>query len=442
MRPWIGPLALWLISCGSSSSDNDNNTATGTTAVVEDPAKVDFAPQASTDGQKAVFLSRRVAGVYRVYVYNESAATKLTALSEGIPIEPLTDELGTSLSDDGAWILTWRSGAKNELLLNSFDSTQKTSLELTSEARLRELTLAPSGQRFFAYTERKAGADTVFIYSFTASLGLTKEAEISGEYGAQFAVSGSDVYVFTRKADASGVVTVQYRKRSAGLTWDLQTGSLTLKSADAALPSAASAQGLIYPQSLDAVRLKTKLGTFTTESKEYQTNVGIVQEASQFQAFDTTPVDFSLELYRKNQPLTLGSVSTTADGAYMLLSGYDAWFCKNRTQSNNLMVLVRLSDGFSLPLIPTRETGTEPWTGVVAEPCSYFDQETIPKPQDFDVTTVNGQILSVNGSRVTLIFESRYTGDREIRRLSFDVSDWTAKTYANPVFTEISANHR
>jgi hypothetical protein len=66
----------------------------------------------------------------------------------------------------------------------------------------------------------------------------------------------------------------------------------------------------------------------------------------------------------------------------------------------------------------------------------------MPKLQDFDITAVNGQILSVTGSRVTLIFESKYTGDREIRRLSFDASDWTAKTYANVVFTDISANRR
>jgi hypothetical protein len=93
-------------------------------------------------------------------------------------------------------------------------------------------------------------------------------------------------------------------------------------------------------------------------------------------------------------------------------------------------------------LLPTRESGTEAWTGVVSEPCSYFDQETLSKPQDFDTTAVNAQILSVTGARVTLIFESKFTLDREIRRLSFDVSDWVTKTYANPVFAEISANHR
>jgi hypothetical protein len=140
--------------------------------------------------------------------------------------------------------------------------------------------------------------------------------------------------------------------------------------------------------------------------------------------------------------LTLGHVSATADGAYVLLTGYEAWFCKNRTQASNVMLLVRMSDGASLPLLPTRENGTTPWTGLMSEPCSYFDQETIPKAQDFDTTLSNAQILSVSGSRVTLIYESKFTLDREIRRLSFDVSDWAAKTYANPVYTEISANPR
>jgi hypothetical protein len=437
-------LALCLISCGSSTTET-TTTGTGTAAVAENPAYIDFAPQSSSDGQKMVFLSQRDLGAYRVYVYNESAEPKLTPLSKTLVIEPATDELSTSLSDDGNWILTWRYGTeKNYLLLNSFDQTQQTTLSLATDARLRELTFAPSGQPYFAYTERKAGTDSVHIYSSTPGTPLvtTEEAVLSGEYGAQFAVSGSDVYVFTRKATETGDVTVQYRKRSASGGWDLQTESLTLDAADAAIPAAASALGLMYGKSLESVRLKAKLGTYETTAEGYQKNVGVVQESQQFQAFSATAVDFSAETYRKYQPLTLGHLSATADGSYLLLTGYDAWFCKTRTQASNVMLLVRASDGATLPLLPTRDNGTEPWTGVVSEPCSYFDQDPIPKLQDFDTTAANAKILSVSGTRVTLIYESKYTLDREIRRLSFDVSDWAAKTYANPVFTEISANHR
>lgn len=444
MRAWIGPLALCLISCGSSTTET-TKTGTGTAAVAENPAYIDYAPQSSTDGQKMVFLSQRDLGAYRVFVYNEAAETKLERLSKTMTLEPGLNELSTSLSDDGNWILTWRYGSeKSYLLLNSFDQTQSTTLPLETESRLRELTLAPSGQRYFAYTERKNAADSVHIYSFTAGTPpvAAEEAVLSGEYGAQFAVSGSDVYVFTRKTGTNGDVTVQYRKRSAGGTWDLQTDTLALDNTDANIPSAASALGLVYAKSLGSVRLKAKLGTYETTAEGYQKNVGVVQEATQFQAFAASPVDLSAEAYRRNQPLTLGHISATADGAYLLLTGYEAWFCKNRTQASNIMLLVRMSDGASLPLLPTRDNGTTPWTGVVSEPCSYFDQETIPKAQDFDTTLSNAQILSVTGSRVTLIYESKFTLDREIRRLSFDVSDWAAKTYANPVYTEISANPR
>jgi hypothetical protein len=444
MRAWIGPLALCFIGCGESTTET-TTTGTGTAAVAENPAYIDFAPQSSTDGQRMVFLSQRDSGAYRVYTYNESADPKLAPLSKTLALEPATDELATSLSDNGNWILTWRYGTeKNYLLLNSFDQAQQSTLTLESEARLRELALAPQGQTYFAYTERKAGTDSVHIYSFVpgSPLTLTEEAVINAEYGAQFAVSGSDIYVFTRKAAPSADVSVQYRKRSAGGSWELQADTLTLDAADASVPSASSALGLVYAKSLDAVRLKAKLGTYETTAEGYQKHVGVIQEARQFQAFSGTAVDFSPEVYRRNQPLTVGHLSATADGAYLLLSGYDAWFCKSRTQASNVMLLMRLSDGATLPLLPTRESGTEAWTGVVSEPCSYFDQETISKPQDFDTTAVNAQILSVTGARVTLIFESKFTLDREIRRLSFDVSDWVTKTYANPVFAEISANHR
>jgi hypothetical protein len=444
MRAWIGPLALCFVGCGESTTET-TTTGTGTAAVAENTAYIDFAPQSSADGQRMVFLSQRDLGAYRVYVYNESADPKLSPLSKALAIEPATEELATSLSDNGNWILTWRHGTeKNYLLLNSFDQAQQSTLNLDAEARLRELTLAPQGQTYFAYTERKSGTDSVHIYSFVPSspVTLTEEAVFSGEYGAQFAVSGSDVYVFTRKAAPSADVSVQYRKRSAAGSWDLQAETLTLDGADASIPSAASTFGLVYVKSLEAVRLKAKLGTYETTAEAYQKNVGVIQEAAQFQAFGGTAVDFSPEAYRKNQPLTVGHVSATADGAYLLLSGYDAWFCKSRTQASNVMLLMRVSDGATLPLLPTRESGTEAWTGLVSEPCSYFDQESIPKPQDFDSTAVNAQILSVSGTRVTLIYESRFTLDREIRRLSFDVSDWAAKTFANPVFSEISANHR
>ncbi len=443
MRAWIGPLAYCLISCGSSTTET-TATGTGTAAVAENTAYSDYAPQSSTDGQRVVFLSQRELGTHRVFIYDGNVDSKPVGLFATIAIEPGLNELGTSLSDDGNWILTWRYGTeKNYLLLNSFDRTQQTTLSLNANARLRELTLAPSGQRYFAYTERKDGTDSVHIYSFTnTAVATSEEAVLSGEFGAQFAVAGSDVYVFTRKVSTTGDTTIQVRKRSAGGSWDLQTETLSLDSVDAAVPSAASAQGLFYAKSLDAVRLKTKLGTYETTAETYQKNVGVVQEAQQFQAFGTSTVDFSAEVYRKYQPLTVGHVSATADGAYLLLTGYDAWFCKTRTQATNVMHLVRVSDGATLPILPTRENGTLPWTGVVSEPCSYFDQETIPKPQDFDTTVANGKILSVSGTRVTLIFESKYTLDREIRRLSFDVSDWSAKTYANPVFAEISANPR
>jgi hypothetical protein len=443
MRPWIGPLAFWLISCGSSTTER-TRTGNETAAVAENTAFHDFAPQSSTDGQKLAFLSLRDAGAYRVYLYSEGA--ELKQLAQTIAIEPNTDELITSLSDDGNWILTWRYGTeKNYLLLNSFDLTQQAlPLELDRESRVRDLALAPSGKQYLAYTERKAGTDSVYIYSFTpgSPVETAEEAVISGEYGAQFAVSGSEVYVFTRKAAAGGQVSVQYRKRSASGSWDLQAETLTLSAADAAVPSAATALGLFHAKSLDTSRLKTKLGTFTSEENTYQKNVGVVQETQQFQAFGSTPVNFSAELWLKHQPLTVGNVSATADGAWLLVTGYEAWFCKNKTQPQNQMVLLNVNEGKVLPLTPTRENGTVPWTGLVSEPCSYFDQDPIPKAQDFDVSAVNGQILSVTGNRVTVIFESKYTGDREIRRVSFDVSNWDTQTIANVVFTEISANPR
>lgn len=440
MRAWIGPLALLAISCGSTTKTT--TPTTGTTAVVENPIYVDFAPQSSVDGQKMVFLSRRD-GFYRVYLYNETADPKLNALSKGIAVEPATDELETSLSNDGNWILTWRSGTeKNYLQFNSFDLTQQGTKDLALDARLRDLTVAPGGFTNFAYTERREGADSVHIHAFTpgASVAIANELALPGEYQPQFAAVGTDLYVFTRKTVNSNQVLIQYRKLSGGGTWDLQPDTLTLNRADADAPSATSALGLFYAKGLDPVRLKTKLGTFTSTVEGYQTQVGVSQEAVQFNAFAGTTVDFSSAIYRANQPVALGNISITPDGAYLLLTGYDAWFCKSSTQISNVMVLVSTADGKALPLIPTRNTGTAPWTGLRSELCSYYENGTIAQLEDFDLTAGNAQILSVTNNRVTLIYESKYTGDREIRRLSFDVSDWTAKTYAKPVFTDISAN--
>ncbi len=443
MRPWIGPLAFFLIACGSSNS-NENNVA-GPTSATENPIYADLASQSSTDGQKVAFLSRRDAGAYRVYLYNESAEPKLFALSKIVPLEPATDELATSLSEDGNWILTWRSGVeKNELLLNSFDGSQKTTLTLSSSARLRGLSLAPQGLDYFAYTERKAGVDSVRIYSFstTGTPVVAEEAVLTEEYGAQFAVVGSDLYVFTRKLSTNGSAKVQYRKRVGPAQWSLDASTTTLSAADVESPTSASALGLLFASNLANPRLKTKQGTFANKPVGYQENVGIVQEVAQFQAFSTSPINLTGSIYRANEPLTLSNISTTPDGAYLLVSGYDAWFCKSRTVLSNLLLLLRVNDGAVLPLFVARETGKVPWTDLLNEPCAYFDQTTITRNLDFDTTLGQGQIVSVTGNRVTMLFESKITGDREIRRLSFDVTDWTAKTYAAPVFTDISANPR
>jgi len=442
MRPWIGPITFLLIACGSSNSDE--NTVTGPTSATENPIYADLASQSSTDGQKVVFLSRREAGAYRAYLYNESADPKLSALSKIVALEPATEELASSLSDDGKWILTWRTGVKNDLLLNSFDGTQQNTLSLSSNSRLRGLSLAPQGLTYFAYTERKAGVDSVRIYTFT-TVGnpvLTEEAVFTEEYGAQFAVVGSELYVFTRKLSNNGSAKVQYRKRVGPAQWSLDASTTTLSAADVESPTTASALGLLFASNLGATRLKTKLGTFANKPVGYQENVGIVQEVAQFQAFSTSPINLTGSIYRANEPLTLNNLSTTPDGAYLLVSGYDAWFCKSRTVLSNLLLLVRVSDGAVLPIFVARETGKLPWTDLLNEPCAYYDQTTITRNLDFDTTLGQGQIVSVTGNRVTMLFESKFTGDREIRRLSFDVSDWTAKTYATPVFTDISANPR
>ncbi len=434
-------MALLLAACGST--DTKSTAVVGPTSATENPIYVDFASQSSSDGQKVAFLSRRDAGAYRVYLYNGSVEPKLVALNKSITLEPNTDELATSLSDDGSWSLTWRFNAeKNHLLLNSFDALQQITLSVDNDARLRDLALAPSGKRFLSYTQRKGGVDTVRVYSFTdtGTPVLTDEASFAGEYGAQFAVVGSDLYLFTRKSASAGQVTVQSRKSTGAGQWALDANTLTLAASDANGPSTASALGLLYAKKLDAVRLKPKLGTFSERPEGYQLNVGVAQGVEQFKAFSSTAFDALAPSYLTNEPLTVGTISATADGAYFLITGYDAWFCKTRTQPSNVLLLVRVSDGAVLPLLVNRTTGTVPWTGLASEPCSYYDQASFPVFLDFDTSLSSGQLLSVTNNKVQIVYESKITGDREVRRLSFEVTDWAAKTYSKAEFTDISAN--
>ncbi|MCX6128738.1 MAG: hypothetical protein NTX25_06690 [Proteobacteria bacterium] len=440
MRIWMVPLAFFVLSCGKSTVKTTSTNVPAATA--EKTEFDDFGSTASTNGQRAILTSRRDAGAYRTYLYDEAKTPKLFALSQTIPLGADEQELFSAMDSDGAWILTWRSSpSKTYLLLNSFDGSQQAQV-LTTGSKVRDLAMAPAGQLVFAFTSRSNNADMVKIYSFTNATSpvLTEEANLKGESQAQFALSGSSLFVYTRLTQTDGSKTLKVRMRNSSGIWSEQESSLNIAASDTSLPSVASSKGLFYAGKLTSPRQRTKLGTYAERPDSYVPNVGVIDELKQFASLGVSPFDFSIASYRAEEPLALIDVSATLDADYLLLTGSDSYYCKTSTFGAHTLTLVRVSDGKVLPLFVKRDSGTVAWTGLMTQPCDYYDQAEIAKTQDFDTVISKAKLLSVVGTKVQILYETRITGDREVRRVSFDFGDWTSRNLSQIEFTDISQN--
>lgn len=439
MRMIIIPIILVVLSCGESSSKEVDSSAP--VATQENTLLDDFGAVVSEDGKRAVFTSRREARTYKTYLYDESKNPKWFALYKTIELGEGEQEYLTTSNNDASWVLTWReSPSTSYLLLNNFNGSSSTKL-LTVGSKVREIALAPTGNQVLGFVSNTSSVDATMLYSFTSgsSLILTKEATLSGETHPQFVMVGADLYVFTHVLESNGSVKIKLRKRSSG-TWLEQSISQAINAIDARMPSVATSKGLYFGKNLRTPRLRKKLGTYEDKSKDYVANVGVISEWDHFASFSGAVVDMALGNLQNYAPLSLIDISATADGEYLLLTGNEVYFCKNKTLSTHALNLFRLSDGAVIPLHSTRETSTLPWTNLISNPCDYFDEETPAKNLDFDIQIGKAKIISVNGNSFQIAYETRASGDRETWRTSFQVSDWANKNIRDVIFTNMTQN--
>lgn len=436
---------LLLVSCKSSKQDEQK--VIGPATVPEDPAYLDSALVASTDGQVLAFLSGRIieAGV-QAFLYRESANPKLVAVQELYPRETGLSDQSLALSNDGLYLAVHRSDStRSYLLLSKTDGSAKVEFELEVGKGLRDLQFAANGQRFVFFTERRSGVDKVRVLNFDASLVISAELEINNAFSPQWIEKNGEQYLLSKSSNVQGDLSFNLRKRGGSPgSWTLQ--SQTLSTSSALLASDfASPTGLFYVENLEQTRLKLKLGTFEgTSIPGYQKNIGVLQGLRQWSIFGDATLNTSAPAYLANEPLTIGSVSADPSGQYLLLSGYDAYFCKTRNQAGNALYLVRVSDAAILPLWIVKKSDGEQWDAIFTNPCQYYDQDfsvtPTPTSYSFDTSVAKAQLLSVNGNEVNFAYESKIGGDRELRVMRFQVESWDTRTVTQVSARSISSN--
>jgi hypothetical protein len=400
----------------------------------------DFSPYLAQDGQKAAFISRRDAGNYRVYLYDEALEGKRVLLADRLSLKPEEQEWTAALRSDAGWLAVYRAGPQGRaILLSDWSGQQSATIPVAAEARVLGVSLAPTaGINALAIVERVGVRDRVSVYTYDVVNGVVSASlseRFEGEQQAQFALGvQGQLRLFTSSATGRKV------RSWSGSGWALDSSELALGAQDLKRRGSASAIGYLQAKSLNSVRTKKKLGTLTNKPQGYVDEVGVVDELVHFAPFGTTPLDFSIGNYRTYEPSVISTVSASTDGAYVLVTGGDTYFCKSRGQFFNVLLLVRTSDMSTVPVFMTRDIGKKSWTEITTDPCSVYDAAELASKKEFDLRIAGAQLIAVDGDRFTLLYESTLTGEREIRRATFKVESWTDRTVSGVTITDLSAN--
>lgn len=451
MRFWLGILFVLGSACGDDSAREPVENPADKVRTLDDSSNFqDFGAQLSSDGQRAAFISRRDAGSYRVYLYDETSQPKLKAFADRQPLEGTEAELNVALSQDGEWILLNRkSESTHRLILSRWDGQLVSELALPNAAQLTELSITEGSARpYFAYATRTGSQTTIKVYSFdpnTAQASLV--GQIDGASRPLLSPGPQGQLVLFSLAQTSNKFAWHARVFDpSSNTWSEAGSPQELgKSADQNAPAAASPRGLVFASSLNKPKLKTKLGTNEDRPEGYVADVGVLDRLNLLDPFNQgagSLIDFEAANYKPFQPLAVTSLSLSSDGSYALITGSDTYFCKSRQLPLNFFQLVRLSDMVTIPLFAARSPGDAngPWTQLITDVCGVYDAEAPSLEVDGGILRASLEGNAGNQFRIT--YESQRNGEREVYRASFAIEDWDRKAVNQSELTNLSENRR
>lgn len=452
MRSILGVLSLTLLSACGGSTKKISTRPVQTAEIDLQEKYEDYAASYSQNGSKGVFISQRDDGLAHVYVYDSTIADrKLSRLDDRLTLDPAAGkEYLNSISPSATWIAFSRvniTAGNSELIVNHFTGSAKASIALAAGHSLNQVSFAKGSDDYVAYVERVGTQKTVKVLKVNGDATAIHLEEI-GSFADQEKPSllffGGKLQLVSLSTTDSVNQVVNFRNFDPGNpAWTLTSdGTLSQSLQVAARPFFVSQAGLFTTSTVTPPRIRKKNGTAPSIATDAAETVSVVEGINQNDIFQSAlTYNWSTADYIAKEALTVGAISGTLDGRYLLVSGLDSFACAAANSQLPVQKLIRQSDSKVITWIPARLTSGTDWTDVVTNPCAVVDNTIEGGQRQFDGKAARAEFVGFDGDFAVVSIESYVTGDREVRLARFKI-DWTAGTFSEVSLLEVSANPR
>ncbi len=440
-------LGLSGLAC-NETKDNTPRSGPVLTATIEQyESYKDYSPVFSGDGTKAVFLSKRVEKTPYAFLYDSGVDVKLSRITEklGLTSEGAQENLA-SLNQSGSFVAINRKDTKSvteQIFIASLADERKASLTQAQGARVSELSFAKGSDEFFAYTVNQASVSTIKVVKLTtndAEIRFSEVGSFEGESAFRFISLSDGLRLVSFASDSSGAprpIRIRSFVPSTG-EWTLQASDIKLSTSEIDRGYSLSAAGLVTASTLSSPKVRYKLGSSATLGQNIEGEKVSVFDSLKVQNIFASEMSYPLETsnYSKTEPVWISSLSSSVDGETIVLTGIDAYSCKETNRQFQTIKLLRAKDAKTISVNFARKSGTQAWTDVISKPCDAYDTAT---GLELDLTIKNADFIGKDGDYYLIAIHSFIRFDEEIRLARFKV-DFDSETVSDLTMTEISSN--
>lgn len=437
------------MACSDSTSTRTGLGPVQTAAYEKLEEFEDYLPVFSSDGQRAVFLSKRTSDVPLVYFYDAAANVKLVRFDDLLGLDPAdAKESLASINSSGTLVALSRTklatGA-SQLIVSQASGVLKATLDLPAGASLNELHFARGSVAFLAYVERAGKTKTVKVLKVTldsTALSLTEIGSFPDQSDVSFTLLDSRPTLISFGAADTNLeqaMTIRYYDESQAV-WVTGANGFKSKVSSLSRSIAMTDAGFFSIARLSAPKIRNRLGTGPTVGQDViSEKVSISDSLSQMDIFSKAlKYDFAAENYLSTEPLGVSAISGTADGQFLLTSGIDAFSCAQSSQQFPIVKVIRRSDMKAVTFLLARKIGTQVWTDIVTEPCSIFEDGS---SREYDTTVQQADLIGQDGEFFLVAIHSFARGDEEIRLAKFKV-DFDLGVASEFSIGDVSSNSR
>ena len=443
MRILLSFVAFSLLACGESKKDTTQ--VVDPTAIIPDFKNFeDSQGQLTSDGTRGVFVSQRLDGLYRVFSYDAAAQTKVNQFKSPDFPSASDQERLVAMTSDAAWLAIWRqSPTSSSIRISDWSGQMQATIDLPSDARVSGLAVVGAAtpfaaglDGFVAVSLRSTNGNVTEVYPISgngSSISIAAKVSLTNEFQPNFA---QDRTLYSSESIGSKIKV--HARRYIGAAWVDSGQTKVLKSfeVERSYPTQA---GLLYAANLVSNKLRPKSGSQVFSGTDVVTQVGVQDEVAVFNPYGNTSFSADSTSYKPYEPLSISSLSATSDASYVLVGGTDTYFCQNdKVLGAVTLTLVRVSDMATIPLLIARNPGETAWSQVISKPCEALDKGT---NLEYDQVIVASKILGTDGAKFDLLYETKVSGDREIRFVEFTL-DWASGSVQSALFKEISGNQK